>query len=153
VFVVEESEEEAATAEGDEQTETSGSSEPTSTSTVEAAQKPPEEVDEVDEVADPGAEEDDATPEKTQLVANRVEVQTGLEDSNRVEILSGIADTSLVVTLGQHTLKSGALVKVTNAQDEIALNADLPADEALAAARAERGKGGTDGSSRRRRRH
>jgi hypothetical protein len=65
-------------------------------------------------------------------------VQTGLEDSNFVEILSGIEDTSRVVTLGQHTLKSGSYVTVANAGDEIAANAGSSEEEALATAKTER---------------
>lgn len=53
------------------------------------------------------------------LVAERVEVETGLEDSNFVQILAGIDDNTRFVTLGQHTLKPGSAVMVTNARDEI----------------------------------
>jgi len=80
-------------------------------------------------------------------VANRVEVQTGLEDSNFIEILSGIDDTSRVVTLGQHTLKSGSYVTITNAGDGIAANAGLSAEQALATAKLRR-TGQSDGRIR-----
>lgn len=75
------------------------------------------------------------------LVAERVEVETGLEDSNYVEILSGIDDDALVVTLGQHTLKSGSEVKLTNASDELQVKLSMTASDALKAAAAERAKG------------
>jgi multidrug efflux pump subunit AcrA (membrane-fusion protein) len=72
------------------------------------------------------------------LVAERVEVQAGLEDSASVEILSGVDDNSLVVTVGQHTLKSGSAVKVTNATDEILAKSGLSAEDALKAAKEKR---------------
>ena len=37
--------------------------------------------------------------------AERVEVQTGLEDSDRVQIVSGVGENDLLITNGQHTLK------------------------------------------------
>jgi len=70
-------------------------------------------------------------------VAERVEVQTGLEDSDKVEILSGLGEDSLVVSLGQHTLREGAEVEVTNARDLIAAGAETSAESALQAAREE----------------
>ena len=58
-------------------------------------------------------------PAAPTLVVERVEVKTGLEDSNFVEILAGIDDNTRFVTLGQHTLKPGSAVMITNARDEI----------------------------------
>ncbi len=52
-------------------------------------------------------------------VAKRIEVETGFEDSSHVEILAGIAETDEVITLGHHTLKPGAAIKVTTAREEI----------------------------------
>ncbi len=72
------------------------------------------------------------------LVANRVEITAGLEDSNDVEILTGIDDKSLIVTLGQHTLKSGSRVKVTNATDELLSKAGMSVEESLKAAQKKR---------------
>jgi membrane fusion protein (multidrug efflux system) len=69
------------------------------------------------------------------LIAERVEVKTGLEDSNFVEVVSGIDESTLVVTLGQHTLKPGTAVKITNAADEVMSKVNLSAEEALARAR------------------
>jgi RND family efflux transporter MFP subunit len=65
------------------------------------------------------------------LVASRVEVETGLEDSDFVEITSGVEEDDLIVTLGQHTLKTGSAVRITNASDEILSKAKLTAEEAL----------------------
>jgi len=74
--------------------------------------------------------------------ASRVEVQTGLEDVTSVEIVSGVSDKSLIVTLGQHTLKSGSHVRITNASDEILSKAGLTADEALKIAEEKRANEG-----------
>lgn len=78
--------------------------------------------------------------DKKVSVAERVEVETGFEDSLRVEVLSGIADDALVVTLGQQALKSGVQVNVTNAQELIEKTSKLPAEDALKAAREARAK-------------
>jgi len=123
-----------------------------SNTTGEDASKADQAAEEDDESADPDAETDD----EERFVANRVVVEVGFEDSNRVEILSGIDDESMVVTLGQHTLKPGARVKVTNAEDEISARMALSTEEALAVAKAERAKGDEGGEERRhrgRRRH
>jgi membrane fusion protein (multidrug efflux system) len=82
------------------------------------------------------------TPQNTDkvLVSERIEVQTGFEDSYRVEILSGIQDDSLVVTLGQHTVKSGVRVSVTNAETLLEETSKLPAEDALKAAKEARAK-------------
>lgn len=85
----------------------------------------------------------EASPEQVQekqpaLVAERIEIKTGLEDSNNVEVVEGLEAEMLVVTLGQHTLKPGSQVKITTAEDEINALASLTADEALALARGER---------------
>lgn len=65
-------------------------------------------------------------------VAERVEAQTGLEDSNSVEIISGITDQSQVVTLGQHTLKPGSDVFITDGTDALKPQ-DKPEDKPIAA--------------------
>jgi len=64
------------------------------------------------------------------LMAERVEVQTGLEDSNSVEIVSGITEESRVITLGQHTLKPGSEVFVTNVQEAILSGSEASASAA-----------------------
>lgn len=74
-------------------------------------------------------------------VATRVEVELGFESHDRVEILKGISDTNLVVTMGQHTLKSGAEVVVTNVTKEIEKALGVAPEEALAAAAAGRAEG------------
>ena len=91
-----------------------------------------EKTEEADAATDEGDEEDAAPI----LVANRIEVETGLEDSDFVEVVSGIDDESLIVVLGQHTLKSGSRVRVTNAAAEIQAKSGLSAEEALEAAKA-----------------
>lgn len=83
----------------------------------------------------------ESEPAEASFVANRIEVETGLEDSKSVEIVSGIDDGSLVVTLGQHTLKPGARVRVTNATTEIMAKAGLSAEKALEEARKKRAGG------------
>lgn len=77
--------------------------------------------------ADGAATDENAIP----LVAERVEVRAGLEDTNRVQILSGVTEDDLLITNGQYTLKPGAKVRVTNLHDEVWQNAKLTADEAL----------------------
>jgi membrane fusion protein (multidrug efflux system) len=95
--------------------------------------------EEVGEEADEGAVDEEAVEEvvnvKPRFIAERVEVQTGLEDREYIEIISGIDEDALVVTLGQHTLKSGSAVKVTTATAEILARQKLSPKEALAAAK------------------
>lgn len=97
-----------------------------------------------DQPVDPveGPESGGVSSERIQ-VAERIEVETGLEDSASTEIVSGLEDDVLVITVGQQTLKSGAEVKTTTAADEIVAKSELSAEEALAAAKAERAKGAT----------
>lgn len=83
------------------------------------------------------------------MVAERIEVRTGLDDSSRVQILGKISDNDLIVTNGQHTLKSGTRVRVTNLHDAIRAKDDLTADEALAAAEARRAAGEGEDEPRR----
>jgi membrane fusion protein (multidrug efflux system) len=78
---------------------------------------------------------------ETEYAADRVEVRTGLEDSNRIQIINGASDGDVVITNGQHTLKPGTRIRITNLHDDIWQNADLSADEALAAARKRREEG------------
>ncbi len=80
------------------------------------------------------AESLEEVPDEPMLVAERVEVKTGLEDSDDIEILEGIDEETRIVTLGQHTLKSGSAVVVTNAEQEILSRADIEPGEALAIA-------------------
>lgn len=84
----------------------------------------------------PPLQEDAASDEAPgpQLIAERVEIQTGLEDSNNIEILAGIDDNTRIVTLGQHTLKAGSEVVVTDSQEAIFSKAHKTPEEALAAA-------------------
>lgn len=80
---------------------------------------------------------------KTGLVADRAEVQTGLEDGSSVEIITGIDDNARVVTLGQHTLKPGTAVVITNAQDQLDEKANLNPKEVLSKAEEEKGQAKT----------
>lgn len=89
------------------------------------------------EAAAPEAESS-RNDEGTKTIAKRIEVQTGLENSDFVEILSGIDDNSLVITLGQQTLKPGSEIKVTTAEAELAAKKDMPIEEALQKAEEER---------------
>jgi membrane fusion protein (multidrug efflux system) len=81
--------------------------------------------------------------------AERVEVRTGLEDSLSVHIFSGLSDDDLVITNGQHTLKSGALIHLISTPEAIWSKADLSADEALAEAKERREEGGETATQRR----
>lgn len=93
-----------------------------------------------------------ADSDKPVFLATRVEIETGFEDSNSVEVVKGIEDTALIVILGQHTLKTGSRVAVTNANDEILARAGLSAEDALAAAKARRDEAnGAAGSKKKRR--
>ncbi|MBI2425586.1 MAG: efflux RND transporter periplasmic adaptor subunit [Candidatus Hydrogenedentes bacterium] len=89
-----------------------------------------------------------ATAAPVKYVADRVEVKVGLEDSNVAEILEGLDENSLVVTLGQQTLKDGSTVNVTNAEAEILSRANLSAEEALQQATAKEDDG-QEGKGRR----
>jgi len=93
---------------------------------VYVIERTPEAVEGAASSAPPGA-----------LVANRIEIKTGLADSQHVEVVEGLTDNSLVVTVGQQTLKSGSEVKLTTTQDELLAKAGLSAEEALNAAKTE----------------
>ena len=93
-------------------------------------------------------------PQKPAFLAQRIEIQTGLEDSNNIEILSGLDDQMLVVTLGQHTLKPGSKVTVTNATDELLSKMGLSPEEALKAAQEKRaGENAASGTQIRQQQH
>lgn len=91
----------------------------------------------VEKGAENGAEASTVSGEQG-LTANRVEIETGLEDKDLVEVVSGVKDDSMIVTVGQQTLKSGSEVRVTTMDGELMAKAGLSADEALKAAEAER---------------
>ncbi|HOD49846.1 MAG TPA: efflux RND transporter periplasmic adaptor subunit [Candidatus Hydrogenedentes bacterium] len=67
-------------------------------------------------------------------IAERVEVEVGLEDSDESEIVAGLSESDLVITLGQQTLKPGTRISITTAEKELAKSAGLSAEEALKAA-------------------
>lgn len=64
------------------------------------------------------------------MVAARIEIQKGLEDSNYVEALSGLEENAQVVILGQNTLKPGAAVKITDASSELRTQEEKAKQEA-----------------------
>jgi len=89
----------------------------------------------VEEVAEEQADANNPeTAKQPKLFARRIEVKTGLEDSNSVEVTEGVTDATRVVTLGQHTLKDGAQVVVTEAEKQILSLKDMTPEEALSAA-------------------
>ncbi len=67
-------------------------------------------------------------------VAERTEVEVGLEDSDASEIVAGLNEGDLVVTMGQQTLKPGTRISITTAERELARSAGLSAEDALKAA-------------------
>jgi membrane fusion protein (multidrug efflux system) len=89
----------------------------------------------------PGEQPIDASEEET-FIAERVEVQTGLEDAQRVQLITGVAESDLLITNGQYTLKPGSRVRLTSVRDAVWQNADSTADEALERAKAKRATGG-----------
>ncbi|MFP4501198.1 MAG: efflux RND transporter periplasmic adaptor subunit [Candidatus Hydrogenedentota bacterium] len=52
-------------------------------------------------------------------IARRIEVDTGLENSNFIEVVDGVDAETLIVVLGQHSLKPETPVKLTTAEAEI----------------------------------
>jgi multidrug efflux pump subunit AcrA (membrane-fusion protein) len=96
----------------------------------------PEEADEP-ETADAGADVPVEEGPQSAYVASRVEVEVGLEDAEYTEILSGVAPDALVITLGQQTVNDGDPVEISTIESALESTAELSADEALEAARAE----------------
>ena len=78
-----------------------------------------------------------STGKARRMVAQRVEVETGLEDGNLVEIRSGVSEDDLVITLGQHALRTGAPVMVTTTRERVGQTAGISAAEALEATASE----------------
>ncbi len=74
-----------------------------------------------------------STGKARKMVAQRVEVETGLEDGNLVEIRSGVSENDLVITLGQHALRTGAPVMVTTTRERIGQSSGISASDALRA--------------------
>jgi RND family efflux transporter MFP subunit len=89
--------------------------------------------------------------ETEQWIAERTEVEVGLEDSDASEIVSGLNESDLVVTLGQQTLKPGTRISITTAERELARSAGLGATEALKAAEEAKKKKEAPQASRQRR--
>ena len=87
-----------------------------------------------------------ATDEVPVYIANRVEIMTGLEDGSRVQVFSGLDADTLLVTNGQHSLKDGTKVRVTNIQNELSRLEGLSAEDLLEAAKKKRA-GEDDGKS------
>lgn len=81
-------------------------------------------------------EEASGTPEDEPVwVAERMEVTIGFEDSDHFEILSPLTPSDRLVTNGQHTLKPGSKVKVTNLAEAFLETDGMTTDEALEAAK------------------
>lgn len=110
---------------------------PKTTTEANAAQPP---ADTPPQAQQKSGQNEPPAADKPVFLANRIEIETGFEDSNSVEVVKGIDDTALIVVLGQHTLKNGSRVTVTNANDEILARAGLSAQDALAAAKERREK-------------
>ncbi len=79
---------------------------------------------------------------KDGLIANRLEVMTGLEDAQHVEILSELPDDAPVVVLGQHALKPGAKVSITNANEQLMKNIGMNPADAIEAAKSKAAQAG-----------
>ena len=134
VFIVERSEDETVSlaTDSDKDEKDDGS---ISTTEVEAS---------VESEKDPAK----AVEEIPVYTAKRVEVQTALEDSDRIQVFSGVTDLDLMVINGQHSLKDGAKVRLTNVQTELLSKSGLSADELLDAAKEKRKEGGNENSSK-----
>ena len=115
VFIVERSEDETVSLATDDQEEEKGEGS-VLTAEVEAS-------------VDKEKKSPDAAQEIPVYTAKRVEVKTALEDSDRVQIFSGLTDKDLLVTNGQHSLKDGAKVRLTNIETEILSKAGLRSEE------------------------
>ena len=66
--------------------------------------------------------------------ARRVEIKTGLEQSDLIEVTEGLPEDTLVVTMGQHTLKQDAYATITNLEEEMSFRSSMTLEEALLAA-------------------
>ena len=78
------------------------------------------------------------------LVARRVDVETGLQDSYYTEIVEGLDVDSRVVTMGHHNLRHGADVRIMDPEEEaeeLESGLRIPADDALERAREMRAAG------------
>lgn len=91
-------------------------------------------ADEEDGAAETGVADTAESTGEDHWIAERVEVQVGLEDSDESEIVEGLDENDLVITLGQQTLKPGTRVSITTAEQELAKSAGLSAEDALKAA-------------------
>ncbi len=63
--------------------------------------------------------------------AKKVEVQVGLEDSENYEIISGVEENTMVVTLGQMSLKPGSIIKITTLENSIKSADNFSASQTL----------------------
>ncbi|MCX8064058.1 MAG: efflux RND transporter periplasmic adaptor subunit [Candidatus Hydrogenedentes bacterium] len=62
-------------------------------------------------------------------IAKKVEIQVGLEDPMSIEVVSGIDDNTMVITLGQMSLKPGSIIKVTSLEESV--NSSSPLSTSL----------------------
>ncbi len=87
-----------------------------------------------------GGEEPAAAVAEADYVADRVEIEVGLEDSKHFQVLTGLDDSDVIVTVGQNNLRPGAPVRVTSSDAEIMANLHLTPEEALAQAKEKRAR-------------
>lgn len=66
--------------------------------------------------------------------ARRVEIKTGLEQSDLIEVTEGLPENTMVVTMGQHTLKQDAYATITNLEEEMSFRSGMSLEEALVVA-------------------
>jgi len=94
------------------------------------------------------APKDELPPAEYEAV--RVAIRTGLEDADRIQVMGQLTEDDYLIVNGQHTLRDGARVRITNLRDAIHARDDLPADQALAEAVAAReaGSGADTGPDR-----
>jgi membrane fusion protein (multidrug efflux system) len=94
---------------------------------------------------------DTAAAPKPKMIAERIDVETGLEDKGQIEIVSGLKDGDQVIVRGQQTLKPKSPISVTTEEHELKAKATISADEALTAAESKRKAGAKAVPARQRR--
>jgi membrane fusion protein, multidrug efflux system len=97
---------------------------------------PEVEAAETSDVAD--VEPVDKSNEVPVYFAKRVEIQTALENNTHIQVAVGVTDSDRLITNGQHSLKDGARVRVTNITDEISRLGGTDPDALLEAAKKKR---------------
>lgn len=111
----------------DEETDTEDTDADGGTSKTQVLATVKDEVDSEGEV--------EAAADGPKWVAERIEVVIGFADRDSFEILSPLTLSDRLVTNGQHTLKPGSRIKVTNLTEAFLETDGMTADEALEAAK------------------